>query len=64
MFKIVRKEELVPSSVILHEIEAPRVARKASSMAPTGSFSSCGTKHSAHRRSRVSDGAIKALATW
>ncbi|MCL2341215.1 MAG: sulfide/dihydroorotate dehydrogenase-like FAD/NAD-binding protein [Proteobacteria bacterium] len=29
MFKIVRKEELVPSSVILHEIEAPRVARKA-----------------------------------
>jgi 2-polyprenylphenol hydroxylase and related flavodoxin oxidoreductases len=29
MFKIVRKEDLVPSSVILHEIEAPRVARKA-----------------------------------
>ncbi|MCL2458522.1 MAG: sulfide/dihydroorotate dehydrogenase-like FAD/NAD-binding protein [Desulfobulbus sp.] len=29
MFKIIRKEELVPSSVILHEIEAPRVARKA-----------------------------------
>lgn len=29
MFKIVRQEELVTSSVILHEIEAPRVARKA-----------------------------------
>lgn len=29
MFKIVRREELVASSVILHEIEAPRVARKA-----------------------------------
>lgn len=29
MFKIVRREELVPSSVILHEIEAPRIARKA-----------------------------------
>jgi ferredoxin--NADP+ reductase len=29
MFKIVRKEELVKSSVILHEIEAPRIARKA-----------------------------------
>jgi ferredoxin--NADP+ reductase len=29
MFKIVRKEELVTSSVILHEIEAPRIARKA-----------------------------------
>jgi ferredoxin--NADP+ reductase len=29
MFKIIRREELVASSVILHEIEAPRVARKA-----------------------------------
>ena len=29
MFKIIRQEELVASSVILHEIEAPRVARKA-----------------------------------
>ncbi|MBM9536248.1 sulfide/dihydroorotate dehydrogenase-like FAD/NAD-binding protein [Desulfobulbus alkaliphilus] len=29
MFTIVRREELVPSSVILHEIEAPRIARKA-----------------------------------
>jgi len=29
MFKIVRREELVASSVILHEIEAPRIARKA-----------------------------------
>jgi ferredoxin--NADP+ reductase len=29
MFKIVRQEELVKSSVILHEIEAPRIARKA-----------------------------------
>lgn len=29
MFKIVKREELVASSVILHEIEAPRVARKA-----------------------------------
>ncbi|MCL2789014.1 MAG: sulfide/dihydroorotate dehydrogenase-like FAD/NAD-binding protein [Desulfobulbus sp.] len=29
MFKIVRTEELVPTSVFLHEIEAPRVARKA-----------------------------------
>ncbi len=29
MFKIVRQEELVTSSVILHEIEAPRIARKA-----------------------------------
>lgn len=29
MFKIIRREELVSSSVILHEIEAPRVARKA-----------------------------------
>ncbi len=29
MFKIVRREELVAGSVILHEIDAPRVARKA-----------------------------------
>jgi ferredoxin--NADP+ reductase len=29
MFKIVRREELVAASVILHEIDAPRVARKA-----------------------------------
>jgi ferredoxin--NADP+ reductase len=29
MFKIVRQEELVKSSVILHEIDAPRIARKA-----------------------------------
>ncbi|MCW7754753.1 sulfide/dihydroorotate dehydrogenase-like FAD/NAD-binding protein [Desulfobotulus sp. H1] len=28
MFKIVKREELVPSSVILHEIHAPRVAQK------------------------------------
>lgn len=29
MFTIVRQEELVPSSVFLHEITAPRIARKA-----------------------------------
>ena len=36
---------------------------KASSMAPIGSLSVCGMKHSAVRRSREADGAISNLAT-